>query len=121
MDELNLAPFVKELFAMDEMHEEYKDDEIHFSIDSQKKGDSTLVITIKLKEDNVKEQFEKWVDDLDDEIFEEAVGIVNEHFNGKMNEVYTSENYKDVINLFKATVTKLAQEKINSLRTKFGL
>lgn len=38
-----------------------------------------------------------------------------------MNEVYSSENYKDVINLFKATVTKLAQEKINSLRTKFGL
>ena len=121
MDELLVAPLVKELFEMDEMHEEYKDNEIHFSIDSQKKDDSTLVITIKLKEDNVKEQFEKWVDDLDDEIFEEAVGIVNEHFNGKMNEVYSSENYKDVINLFKATVTKLAQEKINSLRTKFGL
>ena len=34
MDKLNLAPFIKELFAMDEMHEEYKDDEIHFSIDS---------------------------------------------------------------------------------------
>ena len=121
MDELLVASFIKELFAMDEMHEEYKDDEINFSIDSQKKDDSTLVITIKLKEDNTKKEFEKWVDDLDDEIFEEAVGIVNEHFDGKMNEVYSSENYKDVINLFKATVTKLAQEKINSLRTKFGL
>ena len=121
MDELLVASFIKELFAMDEMHEEYKDDEINFSIDSQKKDDSTLVITIKLKEDNTKKEFEKWVDDLDDEIFEEAVGIVNEHFDGKMNEVYSSENYKDVINLFKATVTKLAKEKINSLRKKFGL
>jgi len=38
-----------------------------------------------------------------------------------MNEVYSSENYKDVINLFKATVTEIAQEKINSLKAKFGL
>ena len=34
MDELLVASFIKELFAMDEMHEEYKDDEINFSIDS---------------------------------------------------------------------------------------
>ena len=28
MDELLVASFIKELFAMDEMHEEYKDDEL---------------------------------------------------------------------------------------------
>jgi len=34
MDELNFAPLIKELFTLDEVHEEYKDDEINFSIDS---------------------------------------------------------------------------------------
>ena len=121
MDELLVASFIKELFEMDEMHEEYKDNDSHFSIDSQKKDDSTLVITIKLKEDNTKKEFEKWVDSLDDEIFEEAVARVNKHFDGKMNDVYESEDYKDVINYFKATVNNVVREKINSLRTKFGL
>ena len=121
MDELNFAPLIKELFTLDEVHEEYKDDEINFSIDSQKKDDSTLVITIKLKENKDKKEFEKWVDGLDDEIFEEAAVTVNKQFNGKMNEVYASKNYKDVIDAFKSTTFKIAQEKINSLRAKFGL
>lgn len=121
MNELNFAPLIKELFGMNEMHQEYKDNDISFCIDSQKKDDSTLVITIKLNENKDKEEFEKWVDNLDDEIFEQTVTIVNKHFNGKMNDVYASEDYKQVIDLFKRTAFKIAQEKINLLKKKFGL
>lgn len=121
MNELNFAPLIKELFEMNEMHQEYKDNDISFCIDSQKKDDSTLVITIKLNENKDKEEFEKWVDNLDDEIFEQTVAIVNKHFNGKMNDVYASEDYKQVIDLFKHTAFKIAQEKINLLKKKFGL
>lgn len=121
MNELNFAPLIKELFGMNEMHQEYKDNDISFCIDSQKKDDSTLVITIKLNENKDKEEFEKWADNLDDEIFEQTVAIVNKHFNGKMNDVYASEDYKQVIDLFKRTAFKIAQEKINLLKKKFGL
>lgn len=121
MNELNFAPLIKELFEMNEMHQEYKDNDISFCIDSQKKDDSTLVITIKLNENKDKEEFEKWVDNLDDEIFEQTVATVNKHFNGKMNDVYASEDYKQVIDLFKRTAFKVAQEKINLLKKKFGL
>lgn len=38
-----------------------------------------------------------------------------------MNDVYASEDYKQVIDLFKRTAFKIAQEKINLLKKKFGL
>lgn len=34
MNELNFAPLIKELFGMNEMHQEYKDNDISFCIDS---------------------------------------------------------------------------------------
>ena len=121
MKELNLASLIKELFQMDEMHQEYTDNDMSFCIDSEKKDDSTLVFTIKLKENKDKKEFEKWVNDLDDDLFNETWEALSEKYGLKdLNEAYNTDNYKAVINEFKSTAKQIAQNRIKRLTSLFN-
>lgn len=112
---------IKELFEMDELHETYKDDNTFYAIDSQKEG-NTLTINVTLKENSDKKEFENWVNDLDDDIFNETWETLSEEFGLKdLNEAYNTENYKEVIDKFKSTAKQIAESKILELKSLFDI
>ena len=99
-----LKLLVKELFGMDTLHQEYQDNDTHFVIDSKKEGNK-LTITVTLKENKDKKEFEKWVNQLDDDLFNEVWESLSKEDNlHDLNDLYNSENYKQVINKFKSFV-----------------
>ena len=113
---LNIAPLIEELFNVDDAHEEYTDNDISFSIDSKKQDDSTLIITIKRNSDKV--EFEKWVNELDDNLFSEIWESLSNKFGLKeLNSMYEGANYKNVISCFKNEAKNITQNKINKLQS----
>ncbi len=113
---INIAPLIEELFNADNAHEEYTDNDISFSIDSKKQDDNTIVITIKRNTD--KAEFEKWVNNLDDNLFEEVWESLSNKFGLKeLNSMYEGANYKNVISFFKNEAKNITQNKINELQS----
>ena len=111
-----MEELLKLLFENDELHKEYKDNNIHYVIDSVKEDEDTLHITIKV--DNPKKEFEDWVNDLPDDIFQEAYENLSESEGlHKLDEIYSSENYQEVIDKFKSEVKKIANMQIEKLKT----
>lgn len=111
-----LTQLVKELFeSVDELHQEYKDSEISYVIDA-KKEDNVLNITISLNENKDKEEFQKWIQELDDDIYEETIESLKDEIKD-LNEIYESEDYQDVIDAFKNKVKEIAQSRIDYLKT----
>lgn len=116
-----LIALIKELMLMDEMHEEYQDNNSSFSIDSKKEGNK-LIITVTSKEDKSKKEFEEWVQKLDDDIFNETWEKLSEKYGlSKLNEAYQTSDYPKVIKLFKEQATQLAKNKVLTLSNLFGL
>ena len=116
-----IITLVKELMVMDELHEEYTDNNLHCVIDSQKEGD-TLTIKVSLKENKDKQEFEDWVNRLDDDIFNETwESLSNEYGLKNLNDVYNTEDYKNVINMFKSTAREIAENKVKQLTKIFNL
>lgn len=113
---INIAPLIEELFNADNAHEEYTDNDISFSIDSKKQDDNTIVITIKRNTD--KAEFEKWVNNLDDNLFEEVWESLSNKFGLKeLNSMYEGANYKNVISCFKNEAKNITQNKISELQS----
>lgn len=111
-----LKTLIAELFKMDNVHHEYTDNNSSYVIDSQKKGD-TLTIKVQLKENKDKKEFEKWVGQLDDDLFNEVWETLSEQDNlHSLNELYESENYKEVISKFKNKTKEIASKKIKELQ-----
>ena len=108
-----IKTLVKELMELDELHQEYQDKDTHFVVDSQKEG-NTLTIKVQLLENKDKEQFEKWLESIDDDILSEVLEEVNS--DGDLNELYNSENYKQVINKVKSKTKEIVDEKIKYLK-----
>ena len=107
---------IKELFALNELHQEYQDKDTHYAIDSKKQG-NTLAITITLKENKDKKEFEKWVNKLDDDIFREVWESLSEEDDlHTLDEIYNSDNYKEVISKFKNKTKEIALDKIKQLQ-----
>ena len=107
---------VKELFEMDTLHQEYQDNDTHFVVDSQKKGD-TLTITIKLVENKDKKEFEKWLETVDDNLFSEVLEELKERDNlCNLNELYNSKDYKKVISKVQSKTKEIAARKIKELQ-----
>lgn len=117
----NLIALIKELISMDEMHEEFQDNNSSFSIDS-KKENNKLIITVSYKENADKKDFENWVQKLDDDIFTETWENLSEKYGlDKLNKIYQTPEYNKVIKLFKDQATQLAKNKIMTLSNLFGL
>ena len=111
-----LKALIKELFAMDTLHQEYQDEDTHFVVDSQKKG-NTLTLTITLKDNKDKKEFERWINKLDNDIFNEVWESLSEQDNlHQLDELYNSDNYKEVITKFKNKTREIASRKIKELQ-----
>ena len=111
-----LKTLIKELLAMNELHQEYQDNDTHFVIDSQKEG-NTLTIKVQLIENKDKEEFEKWVNQLDDDIFNEVWEALSEEDKlHSLDEMYNTKDYKKVISKFKNKTKEIAAKKIAELQ-----
>lgn len=108
-----LKALIKELFAMNTLHQEYQDNDTHFVIDSQKEG-NTLILKITLKENKDKEEFENWLAQVDDNLFSEVLEELGEAYN--LDAMYNSPDYKEVISRVKAKTKELASKKIAELK-----
>lgn len=107
---------ISELFSLNELHQEYQDNDTHFVVDTQKKED-TLTIKITLKENKDKQEFEDWLSNIDDTLFEEVLdelknkeGLIN------LEDMYQSKDYKKVIDRIKSKTKEIAQRKIKALQ-----
>lgn len=111
-----LKTLIKELFAMDGLHQEYQDNDTHFVVDSQKEG-NTLTIKVQLLENKDKQEFEKWLENVDDDLFSEVLDELKEveglH---DLDEIYNSKDYKKVINRIKSKTKELAARRIKELQ-----
>ena len=112
-----LKTLVKQLLAMDETHYEYTDNSTNFVIDAKKNNPNELVFTVKLEDNKDKKEFEAFVDEMDDELFNEVWESLAEEDNlHDLNELYDSPRYKEVINKFKARTKELVADKIKELQ-----
>jgi len=115
-----LKALVKELFALNTLHQEYQDEDTHFVIDSQRKG-NTLTIKVELKDEKDKKDFERWLEKVDDDLFSEVLDELKEKEGLiDLNAAYNSENYKEVIKLVKSKTREIANRKIKELQKLIG-
>ena len=114
-----IKTLVKELFALDTLHQEYQDNDTHFVIDSEKEGD-TLTIKVQLIKNKDKEEFEKWLENIDDDFFSEVLNELSEEGLQDLEEIYNSSDYKIVIDKVKAKSRELANRKIIELKKLLG-
>lgn len=119
MKEEIMMALVKELFSYGNLHEEYSFNDDSFILDLKKEDDNNITIKVILKEkDNKdKKEFEKWVNSLDDDIFNETWESLSEECGLKeLNDAYKTENYQQVINMFKDRASQVINSKINNLK-----
>ena len=107
---------IKELFAMDTLHQEYQDNDTHFVVDTQKEG-NTLTIKVTLKENKDKKEFEQWLENIDDNLFSEVLDELKETEGlHDLDEIYNSKDYKKVIDKIKSKTKEIAVRKIKELQ-----
>ena len=121
MEQENLIEFIKELMELDTLHQEYQDNDIHFVIDARKDEDNTLNIKVKpIVVDTARKEFEEWLKQVDDELFAEVLEALQEDYDmDKLDEAYSSENYKEVIDIFRNKAKEIATNKINAYKKLF--
>lgn len=111
-----LKALISELMGMDELHQEYQDNDTHFVIDSTKEG-NTLVIKVQLLENKDKKDFENWLQQVDDDLFQEVLEELAEKDGlSDINSLYNSENYQQVIDKVKTKTKEIANHKIKMLK-----
>ena len=111
-----LKTLISELMGMEELHQEYQDNDTHFVIDSTKEG-NTLTIKVKLLENKDKKEFEEWLKKVDDNLFSEVLEELQENdrlFN--LEELYNSNDYKKVIDSVKTKTKEIAKRKIKEFQ-----
>ncbi len=99
-------------------HEEYTDGNNIYVLDLDVNKDNVL-FKMSVKENKDKEEFEKWVNELDDDIFEDVWQSLSDKLGGneKLNEMYEGKDYKKVINAFKLETMKILQSKVNKFKS----
>ena len=111
-----LKALVSELMRMNELHQEYQDNDTHFVIDSTREG-NTLTIKVQLLENEDKKDFENWLQQVDDNLFQEVLEELAEKEGlSDINSLYNSENYQQVIDKVKAKTKEIANRKIKMLK-----
>lgn len=111
-----LKALVAELMGLDELHQEYQDNDTHFVIDSTKEG-NTLTIKVQLLDNEDKKEFEKWLELVDDDLFSEVLSELAEK-EGIMDieALYKSPDYKEAIDKVKAKTKEIAARKVKALK-----
>ena len=115
-----LKALIQELFSLNELHQEYQDKDIHYAIDSKREGNK-LTLTVTLKENKDKKEFEKWLEQVDDDFLSEILDELGKKEGlNNLNEIYESENYKQVIDKVKSKAKEIATRKIKRLQKFIG-
>ena len=111
-----LKTLIKELMKLDTLHQEYQDNDTHFVVDSQKK-DNTLTIKVQLLENKDKKEFEKWLENIDNDLFTEVLSELKEK-DGLIDieNMYNSDKYQEVIDRVKLKTKQIANRKIKQLQ-----
>ncbi len=109
-----MKALIDELFKLDTLHQEYQDNDTQFAIDSQKNGNK-LIITITRNENEDKKNFEKWLEKVDSDVFEEVLEELGDAFD--LSKIYNSPNYKEVINKVQNKTKEVAARRIKKLQT----
>lgn len=116
MEQENLIQLFKEFWEMDTTHQEYKDNNIQYVVDSQKDND-TLTIKVQLKENEDKKNFEEWLSEIDDDLFSEVLEeLTSEKELIDLNTKYNSEDFQEVIDKVKSKTKEVALRKIKKLQ-----
>ena len=111
-----LKALVTELMGLDELHQEYQDNDTHFVIDSTKEG-NTLTIKVQLLDNKDKKEFEEWLKQVDDSLFQEVLDELSEKEGlNDIQALYHSKDYKKVIDKVKAKTKEIASRKIKSFK-----
>ena len=110
-----LKTLIEELLAMDELHQEYQDNDTHFVVDSKKEG-NTLTIKVQLKDNKDKRDFEKWLENIDDDLLSEVLDALKDEGLYNLEQLYQTKDYKKVISKIKAKTKEIVEKKINSLK-----
>jgi hypothetical protein len=111
-----LKALIKELFKMDTLHQEYKDNDSHFVVDSTREG-NTLTIKVQLLENEDKKNFENWLQQVDDDLFQEVLEELSEKEGlSDINSLYNSKDYQQVIDQVKFKTKEIANRKIKMLK-----
>ena len=114
--EEELKHLIKTLLELDELHQEYQDNDTHFVIDSTKEG-NTLTVKVQLLENKDKKDFENWLQQVDDDLFQEVLEELAEKEGlSDINSLYNSENYQQVIDKVKTKTKEIANRKIKMLK-----
>ena len=107
---------IKELFEANTTHQEYQDNDTHFVVDSERKG-NTLTIKVQLLENEDKKNFEAWLQHVDDDLFSEVLDELREREGlADLQALYNSEDYKKVIDRVTSKTKEIAARKIKSLK-----
>ena len=115
MEQENLIQLFKELWEMDTTHQEYKDSNIQYVVDSQKDND-TLIIKVQLKENEDKKDFEKWLSGIDDNFFAEVLDELTDEGLYDLDTIYSSDQYNEIIDKVKSKTKEVALRKIEELQ-----
>ena len=111
-----LKALIEELFAMNELHQEYQDNDTHYVVDSTKEG-NTLIIKVQLLENKDKKEFENWLQLVDDDLFQEVLEELAEREGlTDLDALYKTEDYQKVIDRVKAKTKEIANRKIRNLK-----
>lgn len=110
-----LKALIEELLAMDELHQEYQDNDTHFVVDSKKEG-NTLTIKVQLKDNKDKRDFEKWLENIDDDLLSEVLDALKDEGLYNLEQLYQTKDYKKVISKIKAKTKEIVEKKINLLK-----
>jgi hypothetical protein len=111
-----LKALVEELMGLDELHQEYQDNDTHFVIDSTKEG-NTLTIKVQLLDNKDKKEFEEWLKQVDDSLFQEVLDELSEKEGlNDIQALYNSKDYKKAIDKVKAKTKEIASKKIKLLK-----
>ncbi len=111
-----LKALIEELFAMNELHQEYQDNDTHYVVDSTKEG-NTLTIKVQLLENKDKKEFENWLQLVDNDLFQEVLEELAEREGlTDLDALYKTEDYQKVINRVKAKTKEIANRKIRNLK-----
>lgn len=111
-----LKALIEELFAMNELHQEYQDNDTHYVVDSTKEG-NTLTIKVQLLENKDKKEFENWLQLVDDDLFQEVLEELAEREGlTDLDALYKTKDYQKVIDRVKAKTKEIANRKIRNLK-----
>ncbi|MER2010040.1 MAG: hypothetical protein ABS939_21605 [Psychrobacillus sp.] len=75
-------------------------------------------ITVTLVEDTDKKEFENWLKQVDDDLFYDVLKELGDNYN--LDQMYNSENYKEVIDLVTFKTKELAKKRIKELESIIG-